>query len=109
MVVDKDTAPRCNLQWARILVKSNGRKVPTTIQVVVGLLSFYIHLWWENPPRVILVDPKRNCTRRRSETMLWGPHTGRRMVLDIAYLERDGGYMLWGKSRLLRGRKVQFF
>ncbi|RVX10558.1 AP-1 complex subunit sigma-2 [Vitis vinifera] len=51
-------------KWARILVKSNGRKVLATIHMEVGILSFSIHLCWKNLSWVILVYPKRNCTGR---------------------------------------------
>lgn len=39
VVVDEDRTFRWNLQWARVLVRSNERKVPASLQVVVG--SFY--------------------------------------------------------------------
>ena len=47
MVVDEDMMSQCNLQWARTLVRSNGRKVPRTLQVVVGASCFAIQLWWK--------------------------------------------------------------
>lgn len=31
-----------NLQWARVLVKSNGRQVPASLNMVMGLLCYAI-------------------------------------------------------------------
>ena len=50
--VDEDTATFKELQWARILVKSEGLKWPISLQVVVGSSCFFIQLWWEVQPRV---------------------------------------------------------
>lgn len=49
-VVEK-TVEGKNLQ-ARVLIKTNGNKVPGNLQIVVGQLCFTIHLWWELPPWV---------------------------------------------------------
>ena len=43
--VDEDTATFKELQWARILVKSEGLKWPISLQVVVGSSCFAIQLW----------------------------------------------------------------
>ena len=50
--VDEDTAAFKELQWARILVKSERLKWPISLQVVVGSSCFAIQLWWEVQPRV---------------------------------------------------------
>ena len=50
--VDEDTAAFKELQWARILVKSEGLTWPISLQVVVGSSCFAIQLWWEVQPRV---------------------------------------------------------
>ena len=34
--VDEETAGGRNLQWARVLIKTNGRNVPGKLQVVLG-------------------------------------------------------------------------
>ena len=66
-----------------------------TIHVVVGLLSFSIHLWWENLSWVILVNPKRNCIGQEvREDVVWSPHARRSLVLNGESLERDRGYVL---------------
>ncbi|RVW20288.1 hypothetical protein CK203_106462 [Vitis vinifera] len=40
VVVDVDTTKRHHLQWARILVSYNGRRVPRILHVVVAFLVF---------------------------------------------------------------------
>ena len=57
VTVDEDTAAFKELQWARILVKSEGLKWPISLQVVVGSSCFFIQLWWEVQPRVLEVAP----------------------------------------------------
>lgn len=48
MVVDEGNAIHCHLQWAKILVRSYGRKVPRMIlHVVVRSIVFATQLWWE--------------------------------------------------------------
>ena len=61
VVVDKEMKERCFLQWARILVKSNRRRVPHKLQVVVGANVFEVQLWWEIIPGLPMVVPKEKC------------------------------------------------
>lgn len=44
LAVDEDTATLSHLQWARILVKSDDKGLPGSLQVLVGLSSFSIQL-----------------------------------------------------------------
>ena len=95
LAMEKDTTLHGTLQWARILVKSNGRKVLATIHMEVGILSFSIHLCWKNLSWVILVYPNRNCTGREvSEDVVGSPHARRNLVLNGESLEMDRGYLL---------------
>ena len=50
VAVDEDTAHLRHLQWARVLVRYDGRRMPGMLKVVVGLSCFSIQLWWEVPP-----------------------------------------------------------
>ncbi|RVX21574.1 hypothetical protein CK203_002339 [Vitis vinifera] len=52
VAVDEDTTNFSQLQWARILVKSDGKDLPGALNLVVGSLCFAIQLWWEVPPWV---------------------------------------------------------
>ena len=52
---DEDTTCMTELQWARILVKLDGRSLLSSAQVVVGSGCFSILLWWEFPPWFVQV------------------------------------------------------
>ena len=52
IAVDEDTARHRNFQWARFLVKSNGKNVPGSLQVVGRSLCYSVQLWWEVSPRL---------------------------------------------------------
>lgn len=45
--MDKDTVAFKELQWTRLLVKSEGLKWLGFLQVVVGSSFFAIQLWWD--------------------------------------------------------------
>ncbi|RVW12368.1 hypothetical protein CK203_108091 [Vitis vinifera] len=40
-----------------VVVKTDGRKVPRSLQVMVRKLYFAIQLWWEIPPWMLVVKP----------------------------------------------------
>lgn len=50
ITIDEETRERRRLQWARILVKSNRKKVPSKLHVVGEVEVFEIQLWWEITP-----------------------------------------------------------
>ena len=62
VTVDEDIVLLSHLQWARILVKYDGRVLPKSLQVVVGCSSFSIQLWWEAPPRFSMVASRSSCS-----------------------------------------------
>ena len=62
--MDEDTALLSHLQWARILVKYDGRIMPGSLQVDVGSFSFVISLWGEAPLRVSMDASSNNCSGR---------------------------------------------
>ena len=45
--VDLETENFMQLQWARILVKTEREDLPRSLQVVMGSSCFVIQLWWE--------------------------------------------------------------
>ena len=47
VAVDDYTTYFSQLQWARVLVKRDGRDLPSSLQVVVDSTCFAVHLWWE--------------------------------------------------------------
>ena len=52
VAVDGDIANFTQLQWARLLVKTDERDLPGSLHLVVGSLCFAIQLWWEVLPWV---------------------------------------------------------
>ncbi|RVX00292.1 hypothetical protein CK203_024581 [Vitis vinifera] len=46
--VDEETKKSSYRKGARILVKNNGKEVPGSLEVIAGLASFSIPLWWED-------------------------------------------------------------
>lgn len=60
MAMDKDTASFSPLQWVRVLVKSEGRDLPSSL---LGLSCLTIQLWWEVPPWVLVVASMSSRSR----------------------------------------------
>ena len=58
---NKNKKKKCHLQWAGILVSSNGRKAYGILLVVVGSATCAVQLWWETPPWFSLVSTKKIC------------------------------------------------
>lgn len=46
VAMDEDTAHFSQLQWAKVLVKADGRVLPNLLQVVDDLTCFAIQLWY---------------------------------------------------------------
>ena len=50
--------------WARILVKAEGRKRPSTVNSLSGSRSYELQIWWELPPWVAGVFPSKGAETR---------------------------------------------
>ena len=57
--VDLDTENFTQLQWARILVKTEREDLPRSHQLVMGSSCFAIQLWWEVPACLSVVVPAK--------------------------------------------------
>lgn len=57
--MDDDTTHFKQLQWARLLVRTEGKDLPGSLQLVVSSLCYAIQLWWEVPPWVLVVVPSQ--------------------------------------------------
>ena len=57
LAMDKITELRRELSWARLLVKKTGFPRPNTINILEGLRSFELQIWWEVRPWVTDVYP----------------------------------------------------
>ena len=56
LAIDKDTTLRTKVSWARVLVKLEGKyEGPSVVNILEGVRSFEIQIWWELPPCSIWV------------------------------------------------------
>lgn len=55
---DVETVERGHLQWARILVSSNGKRATGLLHVMVRSSTYDVPLWWESPPRLLAISSK---------------------------------------------------
>ena len=70
--MDLETKEMHHLKWARLLIKSRGRKVPNRLMVVVRGVVFVICLWWEFSPWLLTTVSKRSCKRPKVRDDLEG-------------------------------------
>ncbi|KAL6312832.1 hypothetical protein AAG906_024687 [Vitis piasezkii] len=57
-------------QVGEVVVKTDGRKVPRSLQVMVGKLYFAIQLWWEIPPWMLVAKTMSSSNREGFEGSL---------------------------------------
>ena len=69
VAMDEGLVNSVQIQWARILVRLNGRSLPVSLQLVVGSMCYSIQLWWEVPPKFSKVVP-RSCSEGSPESRL---------------------------------------
>ena len=55
MAIDKETTLTTKISWARILVKLKGKERPSVANILEGVRSFEVQIWWKIPPRCIAV------------------------------------------------------
>ena len=59
--MDAETMGRRHFQWARIFVRSNGKRLPSLLHVVVGSSAYTNQLWWESSQMLASVSTKEGC------------------------------------------------
>ena len=59
LALDKETALRTKILWVRLLVSAKGKRRPSVVNILEGLRSFELQIWWELPPRSVGVYPAR--------------------------------------------------
>ena len=57
LALDTGTTLRSVVLWARILVKLMGNERPSTINILAGLRSYKLQLWWDLPTWLVEVYP----------------------------------------------------
>ena len=60
LAIDPLTEKMEELQWARILVKSNGEDLPSSSEIRVEKATYHLSLWWEVLPS--LRQNTKNCS-----------------------------------------------
>ena len=55
--IDKETVLRKELKWARLLVKTEGKVRPSTVNILEGPRLYELQIWWEILPWVTGVYP----------------------------------------------------
>ena len=63
LAIDPQTERIEELQWARILVKTNGEDWPSSLEIEVEKATYYLSLWWE-----VLPSLKQNTVNCRGST-----------------------------------------
>ena len=74
MAIDKEMRKRCCLQWGRMLVKYNRKKVQCKLRVVVGVHVFEVQLLWEISPWLMMMVSKERCRDPRLGMMVRAMH-----------------------------------
>ena len=65
VAMDNNTTNFEQLQWAKLLVRTEGKDLPESLQLVVGSSCFAIQLWWEVPPWVSVVVSSQGKERSK--------------------------------------------
>ncbi|RVW63350.1 hypothetical protein CK203_058262 [Vitis vinifera] len=76
-----------HLKWARLLIKSRGRKVPNRLMVVVRGVVFVVRLWWEFSPSLLTTVSKRSCKRPKVAVqgpMAWVTGVNEALLVEVA-------------------------
>ena len=58
--VDSQTESMEELQWARILVRSDGENVPDILEIGIEETTYFLSLWWEMMPSIRLEEGKKH-------------------------------------------------
>ena len=75
VAVDEGSENSVQMQWARILVRLSGRRLPGSLQLVIGPMCYSIQLWWEVLPKFSMVVP-RSCSEGSPESKVRGDNGG---------------------------------
>ena len=69
LAIDPQTEKLEELQWARILVKTNGEELPNVLEIGIEEVCHFLSLWWEIRPslRKVLGDSRGTIGRLRGE------------------------------------------
>ena len=81
MAIDKITEMKTEVKWARMLIKSAGKTRPSAINILEGLRSFELQIWWEIPPWV--AEVYLVCSRAAAKNLKEEDDGGARAVMRV--------------------------
>ena len=89
---DKKTVLKKEIKWARLLVKTEGNARPSTVNILEGLRSYELQIWWEILPWVTGVYPvaSRVAEKFSEEEDEVVARTARRVSLQSPSCNDDG-------------------
>ena len=94
---DKETVVKKEMKWARLLVKTEGKVRPSTVNILEGPRSYELQIWWEILPWVTGVYPaaSRGAEKFPEEEDEVVARAARRVSLQSPSCNDDG---LWEQS-----------
>ena len=102
VALDKETTLKTYLHWARILVKMNNTGKPSSVNLLAGVKSYTLQIWWEIQPTVAEVYPRssRGAPAKPDEEDVRKAHADRRVRTEWAITshtsreeQRDVGHL----------------
>ena len=102
--IDAKTEKMEELQWARILVKINGEKIPNTVEIWVENMRYSLALWWETRPTLRLLPTEERGKPFEAVGEVEGevlPREGKRVMED------EGGPRLEDQMQSADGTRGQ--
>ena len=69
MAEDKVTERKKEMKWAKMLIKSEGKSRPSTVNILEGPRSYELQIWWEIPPWVtgVYTGVSRSAEKNQKE------------------------------------------
>ena len=59
LAIDKATTIRTEVLWAKILVQAKWTVKPSVVNILEGVRSFELQIWWELQPKSTRVFPSK--------------------------------------------------
>ena len=84
--VDPKTERMEELEWARILIKSDGANTPGSLVIGIEEISYSLSLWWESVPVLRQEEGRKRCLSDRLRGEVSGdvtPRAGSRVKVKV--------------------------
>ena len=86
IAINNETVLKTKVMWARLLVNLKEENRPSSINILVGMRSYELQLWWELQSWIAEVYPARGVFKRRKTSSL---HTR----VNVCGVRREEGGM----------------